>query len=75
MLVPHPLYVRLIEPTLLEWARTEADCYEPHLWLGGYDHLVRAHELVPSSETESKKLVVTILSRVGTLIEEYLRKK
>jgi hypothetical protein len=70
MLIPHPLYVRLIEPTLLEWTLIEPDCYEPHLWLGGYDHLVRAIELTPRNEIVAKKLIVAILSRVGHATHE-----
>jgi len=65
MLIPRPLQVRIVEPTLLEWTLVEPQCYEPHLWLGGYDHLQRAHELAPEDELVRKKLVVAILSRVG----------
>jgi hypothetical protein len=70
MLIPHPLFVRVIEPTLLEWTLIEPDCYEPHLWLGGYDHLSRALELAPHGALVSKKLIIAILSRVGFATHE-----
>ncbi len=70
MLVPHPLYTRVVEPTLLEWTLAEPECHEPHLWLGGYDHLSRALELAPRHELVSKKMIVTILSRVGSATHE-----
>jgi len=65
MLVPHPLHIRVIEPTLLEWTLVEQECYEPHLWLGGSEHLRRAIELAPDDELVKKKLIVLILSQVG----------
>jgi hypothetical protein len=64
-LIPQPLQVRIVEPTLLEWTLVDPQCYEPHLWLGGFDHLRHAHELAPGNELVRKKLVVAILSRVG----------
>jgi hypothetical protein len=64
-LIPQPLQVRIVEPTLLEWTLVDPQCYEPHLWLGGFDHLRQAHELAPGNELVSKKLVIAILSRVG----------
>jgi hypothetical protein len=65
MLIPRSLQIRLVEPTLLEWTLVDPQCYEPHLWLGGYDHLRHAHELAPGNELVRKKLVAAILSRVG----------
>lgn len=65
MLVPHPLHVRVVEPTLLEWTEVEPGCSEPHRWLGGYEHLKRAIELAPDDELARRKLVVLILGRVG----------
>ncbi|MGB8733190.1 MAG: hypothetical protein WCC99_18215 [Candidatus Sulfotelmatobacter sp.] len=64
MLVPHPLRLRIVEPTLLEWTVVEPECSEPHRWLGGYDHLRRAIELQPDDELARKKLVAYILGRV-----------
>jgi hypothetical protein len=64
-LIPQPLHVRIVEPTLLEWMLVDPQCHEPHLWLGGYDHLRHAHELAPGNELVRKKLVVAILIRVG----------
>jgi len=72
MLIPHPLYLRLIEPTLLEWISVEPDCYEPHLWLGGYDDLRRAIELAPRNEITGKKFILAILTRVGHATHELL---
>lgn len=65
MLVPHPLHVRVVEPTLPEWTEVEPGCSEPHRWLGGYEHLKRAIELAPDDEPARRKLVVLILGRVG----------
>jgi hypothetical protein len=70
MLVPHPLHVRIVEPTLMEWTLVEPGCSEPHRWLGGYDHLKRAIELQPDGELARRKLVVFILGRVGFATHE-----
>lgn len=70
MLIPHPLNIRVVEPTLLEWALVEPECSEPHLWLGGYEHLKRAVELAPDDELAKKKLIVLILGRVGFATHE-----
>jgi hypothetical protein len=70
MLVPHPLNVRVVEPTLLEWTLVEPECSEPHLWIGGYEHLRRAIELAPDDELAKKKLIVLILGRVGFATHE-----
>ena len=65
MLVPHPLYIRIVEPTLLEWMLIESECSEPHRWLGGEEHLRKAIELDPNDELARQKLIVFILGRVG----------
>ncbi len=70
MLVPHPLHVRVVEPTLLEWTVVEPGSSEPHRWLGGYDHLKRAIELQPDDTVARRKLVVFILGRVGFATHE-----
>lgn len=64
MLVPHPLQIRVIEPTLLEWTLAEPTCAEPHIWIGGYDHLKLALELEPENQIALRKLVIAVLSRV-----------
>lgn len=64
MLVPHPLHVRVVEPTLLEWTVAEARCSEPHMWLGGYDRLRQAIELDPNNQLARRKLIIAVLSRV-----------
>jgi len=65
MLLPHPLNLRLIEPTLLEWTIVEPECSEPHQWLGGYEHLRQALELDPDNQLARGKLISCILSQVG----------
>jgi hypothetical protein len=70
MLVPHPLQVRVVEPTLLEWTVVEPGSSEPHRWLGGYDHLKRAIELQPDDTVARRKFVVFILGRVGFATHE-----
>ena len=64
MLIPHPLHVRVVEPTLLEWTVVEPHCSEPHLWLGGYDHVKRAFELDPDNQLARRKLIILIWGRV-----------
>jgi len=64
MLIPHPLHLRVVEPTLLEWTQVEPECSEPHRWIGGYEHLRRAIELQPEDELARKKLIACVLSRV-----------
>ena len=63
-LIPHPLQVRVVEPTLIEWTIVEPHCSEPHLWLGGYDHVKRAFELEPDSQLARRKLIILVWSRV-----------
>lgn len=70
MLVPHPLRLRVIEPTLLEWTEVEPGCSEPYRWLGGYEHLKRAVELQPEDELARRKLIASILGRVGFVTHE-----
>jgi hypothetical protein len=70
MLVPHPLYKRLVEPTLIEWTAVEPSCSEPHRWLGGYQHLKRAIELDPDDHLARRKFIAFILDRVGFATHE-----
>jgi len=64
MLVPHPLQIRLVEPTLLEWTLAEPTCAEPHVWLSGYDHLKLALKLDPDNQLARRKLIIVVLRRV-----------
>ena len=70
MLVPQPLHVRVIEPTLIEWTLLEPKRSEPHRWLGGYDHLKQALELEPDDEIARRKLLAIILGKVGMSTHE-----
>lgn len=65
MLLPHPLNIRLVEPTLLEWTFVEPDCSEPHKWLGGLEHLREALALNPNDDLARQKLIVSILGQVS----------
>jgi hypothetical protein len=56
MLIPHPLKLRVVEPTLVEWTVVDPMCAEPHRWLGGYEHLERAVELDPSDQIALRDL-------------------
>jgi hypothetical protein len=64
MLAPHPLKVRIVEPTLLEWTLVEPHDFEPHLWIGDLEHLEKAYELKPANRLVLKKLVIALLGPV-----------
>ncbi len=64
MAAPHPLRVRIIEPTLVEWTAVEPNCSEPHRWLGGYEHLKSALLLDASDEIARRKLLDLIMGAV-----------
>ena len=66
MLIPHPLRLRIVEPTLLEWTLVEPDSSEPHCWIGDEEHLRLAVKLNPADNFARRKLVMCILSQVGT---------
>src|SRR5579863_657916 len=53
MLVPHPIRVRLVEPTCAEWIEIEPRSSEPHRWLGTHEHLKLARECDPADEIAS----------------------
>ena len=73
MAIPQPLRIRIVEPTLLEWTVVDPLCYEPHLWLGGHDHLKTALRLAPDNELVRKKLIIAILSKVRFATHELPR--
>jgi hypothetical protein len=70
MLVPRPLMVRIVEPTLLEWTDVEPSSSEPHRWIGGLEHLEKALELDPTDHIASKKLVIVLLGAVDYATHE-----
>ena len=63
--VPHPLRLRIVEPTLVEWTAVEPKCSEPHRWIGGYEHLKLALELNGGDHAARRKLIICLLG-VGT---------
>ncbi len=65
VLIPQPLQIRAVEPTLVEWTMIEPSCSEPHLWLGGYDHVKRAFELDPDNQLARRKLIILIWGQVN----------
>jgi len=70
MLVPHPLRVRIVDPTLLEWTEAEPRNSEPHRWIGGREHLEKAIELDPTDCIALRKLVIQLLSWVSYAAHE-----
>jgi len=70
VLLPHPLRLRVVEPTLLEWTIVEPECSEPHRWLGRYEDVERAVELDTSDQLARRKLVVSLLGQVGYATHE-----
>lgn len=70
ILIPFPLQVRVVEPTLAEWTIEEPTDSEPHRWIGGYEHLIRAIELEPDDQIARRKLVLCVLSRVSNNAHE-----
>ena len=73
MLIPHPLKIRIVEPTLLEWTLVDPTCSEPHRWLGGNEHLEKAIELDPADQIALKELVNCLLSYVSYATHELPR--
>lgn len=69
-LLPHPLRVNFLEPTLVEWICREPENSEPHRWLLGLEHLQEAVRLEPSDEIACYLLTNTILGHVGYSIDE-----
>jgi hypothetical protein len=74
MLIPHPLQLRIVEPTLLEWTMVDPNSSEPHRWIGDEEHLRLSIKLDPLDDAARQKLVMRLLSKVGTyeLPERYV---
>jgi hypothetical protein len=70
ILMPHPLRIRIVEPTLSEWTIEEPDDSEPHRWIGGYEHLIQAIELNSNDQIARRKLIICILSRIDNNAHE-----
>jgi hypothetical protein len=70
MLIPHPLKIRIVEPTLLEWTVVEPTCAEPHRWIGGHEHLQRAIDLDPADQVALREYVICLLSQVDYATHE-----
>jgi hypothetical protein len=70
MLIPHPLKIRVVEPTLLEWVAVEPSSSEPHRWIGGHEHLEKAVELDPADHIALKKFIIILLSQVSYATHE-----
>lgn len=69
-LLPHPLRLKLLEPTLAEWICREPENSEPHRWIGGIEHLNEAVGLNPVDEIAYQLLANTILGHVDYSIHE-----
>jgi hypothetical protein len=63
-LLPHPLRVNLLEPTLIEWIVLEPEAGEPHRWLDTPEHLEEAIRLDPADEIARERLINWLLSGV-----------
>jgi hypothetical protein len=70
ILMPHPLRIRIVEPSLAEWTIEQPADSEPHRWIGGYEHLIRAIELNPNDQIARRKLIICVLSRISNNAHE-----
>jgi hypothetical protein len=70
MLIPHPLKIRVVEPTLAEWTIVEPTCAEPYRWIGGYEHLQQAIELDPEDQIALRDFVIYLLGQVDYATHE-----
>jgi hypothetical protein len=70
MVMPHPLYRRIVEPTLIQWTEIDPGCADPYQWLGGYENLKHALKLNPNDHIARRKLISRILQRVSFATHE-----
>ncbi|HYG82244.1 MAG TPA: hypothetical protein VD861_17720 [Pyrinomonadaceae bacterium] len=68
LLMPHPLRVKFLEPTLVEWIAREPESGEPHRWLGTLDHLEEAIRLDPRDEIACERMASYLLNGVGNAL-------
>ena len=64
LLMPHPLRVKFLEPTLAEWIVGEPVSGEPHRWLDSIDHLEEAIRLDPKDEIARERMASFLLGGV-----------
>lgn len=64
LLMPHPLRVKFLEPTLVEWVVREPESGEPHRWLGSPEHLEEAVRLDPTDDIAREGLARHIFGGV-----------
>ncbi len=65
LLMPHPLRVEFLEPTLVEWIEREPESGEPHRWLYTPDHLEEAIRLDPKDEIARERMASHLLGSVN----------
>lgn len=74
LLLPHPLFERLVVPTLREWAERETQAAEPEFWLGhtlnSTEHYRRAVALDPSHDAARACLAHRLLGFVAYSMHE-----
>jgi len=70
LLIPNPLQIKVVEPTLLEWTQVEPLCAEPHRWLGDREHLEHALELDPNDQIARRRLIIKIMSCIDYATHE-----
>lgn len=68
LLIPYPLRVNFLEPTLAEWIVHEPESGEPHRWLGTLDHLDAAIRLDPTDEIARERMASHICGGVGNAL-------
>jgi hypothetical protein len=73
MMIPYPLRVRVVEPTLLEWSLVEPLNSEPFRWIGDSESLEKAVALNATDQLAVKRLIRLLLNQVGMATHELPR--